>query len=113
MTDEELAPRLDEFERRRDAMLRRLRRESTGFRADPEGAFYAFPNFSAYLGRKRRFGDTINDGSDLASYLLEKRQVAVVTGEAFGSPEIPAAILRLLAGADRRRGWIAYPGRRW
>lgn len=49
----------------------------------PGGAFYVFPNVSAYFGKKA--GDrVINGSSDLADYLLEDAQVAVVPGDAFG-----------------------------
>jgi aspartate aminotransferase len=49
----------------------------------PEGAFYAFPNTVEIYGK--RFGNrTINSSSDLALYLLEEANVAVVHGAAFG-----------------------------
>ncbi len=52
----------------------------------PEGAFYVFPNISHYFGKSN--GDTkIDNASDLAMYLLNVAHVALVTGEAFGSPE--------------------------
>ena len=50
----------------------------------PEGAFYAFPNFGAYHGRKA--GDKVIAGSlDLAGFLLEQAKVGVVPGAAFGA----------------------------
>jgi aspartate aminotransferase len=49
----------------------------------PEGAFYVFPNFSSYYGK--RAGDREIAGSvDLADYLMEAAHVAVVPGIAFG-----------------------------
>jgi len=86
MLDEELEPRRAEFERRRNAMLKRLRAIEGVTTPTPEGAFYAFPNFSAYFGRKAG-PETIRDASDLAKYLLETARVAVVTGAAFGAPD--------------------------
>jgi len=86
MTDEDLESRRAEFEKRRNAMLKRLRAIEGVTVPTPEGAFYAFPNFSAYFGRKAG-SETINDGSDLATYLLESAKVAVVTGAAFGTPD--------------------------
>jgi aspartate aminotransferase len=49
----------------------------------PAGAFYVFPNFSAYYGKKGPRG-VINSSSDLAEYLMEKAHLAVVPGGAFG-----------------------------
>ncbi|MCU0571470.1 MAG: pyridoxal phosphate-dependent aminotransferase [Syntrophobacteraceae bacterium] len=49
----------------------------------PAGAFYVFPNFSHYYGRKA--GErTIETSLDLADYLMESAHVAVVPGGAFG-----------------------------
>jgi aspartate aminotransferase len=73
-----------EFERRRDVMVGGLRRIPGVTCTVPEGAFYAFPNVGRYLGRY--VGDTpIHSGTELAAYLLEEAQVAVVPGEAFGA----------------------------
>jgi aspartate aminotransferase len=50
---------------------------------EPDGAFYVFPNFSAYFGKE--YGGRIIRGSfDLADYLMEEAHVAVVPGIAFG-----------------------------
>jgi len=46
----------------------------------PEGAFYAYPNISAYFGRSG-----INSASDFASRLLREARVATVAGEGFGT----------------------------
>lgn len=52
---------------------------------DPEGAFYFFPDVSAFFGKKH--GDTtIQNADDLCLYLLDKAQVSLVTGDAFGAP---------------------------
>ncbi|WP_421754579.1 pyridoxal phosphate-dependent aminotransferase [Croceimicrobium sp.] len=52
----------------------------------PEGAFYFFPDVSALFGSS--IGDrTIKDAADLCMYLLEEALVALVPGDAFGSPE--------------------------
>jgi aspartate aminotransferase len=50
----------------------------------PQGAFYAFPNFSACYGKKTPAGKVINGSSDMADYLLEDYKVASVPGIAFG-----------------------------
>jgi aspartate aminotransferase len=52
----------------------------------PEGAFYAFPDISYFLGKK--FNNyTIHTATDLCMYLLNEMHVSMVTGEAFGAPE--------------------------
>ncbi|MDR3556418.1 MAG: pyridoxal phosphate-dependent aminotransferase [Syntrophobacteraceae bacterium] len=51
--------------------------------AAPDGAFYVFPNFSAYFGKKCGTRP-INGSLDLADFLMEEAHVAVVPGEAFG-----------------------------
>ena len=51
----------------------------------PKGAFYVMPDISYYLGRSH--GNVkINNSDDLALFLLDKAQVAVVGGDAFGAP---------------------------
>jgi aspartate aminotransferase len=50
----------------------------------PKGAFYAFPNMSAFYG-KEGSGKVIEGSADLAAYLLDSVEVAVVPGIAFGS----------------------------
>jgi aspartate/methionine/tyrosine aminotransferase len=52
---------------------------------EPQGAFYAFPNLSAYLGRDIR-GARPADTVELSGVLLEQAKVAVVPGEAFDAP---------------------------
>jgi len=52
----------------------------------PEGAFYLFPDVSAYFGKSD--GETvINNCNDLSLYLLAKAYVATVPGDAFGEPK--------------------------
>jgi aspartate aminotransferase len=53
---------------------------------EPQGAFYAFANFSAYFGRTAA-GKPINGSVALSDYLLSEAQVAIVPGAAFGSDE--------------------------
>jgi aspartate aminotransferase len=52
----------------------------------PDGAFYFFPDVSAYFG-KSYDGSTIENASELCMYLLEVANVSLVTGEAFGNPD--------------------------
>lgn len=74
------------FQNRRDMMLQ-MAREIDGINVNtPAGAFYLFPNVSAFFGKKD--GDVIIQNVDqLSMYLLEKGHVACVSGRAFGSPE--------------------------
>jgi aspartate aminotransferase len=74
---------IDVFKKRRD-LVYGLLKEIPNIKCNlPEGAFYFFPDVSAYFGKKD--GDVvINDATDLSMYMLRKELVAVVTGEAFG-----------------------------
>ncbi|MGI9528156.1 MAG: aminotransferase class I/II-fold pyridoxal phosphate-dependent enzyme, partial [Acidimicrobiia bacterium] len=73
------------FDRRRNTMLNMLRAIDGVTCQEPEGAFYAFPNLSGLLGRPLG-GQTASTTLELASLLLEQVSVAIVPGEAFGSP---------------------------
>ncbi len=76
---------VEEFEQRRDLILQLLG-EIPGLKLNrPEGAFYVFPDVSAYFG-KILAGTPINDANDFALYILEKAHVATVSGAAFGAP---------------------------
>ena len=76
----------DAFKERRDYMIGRLEKMDGVIINQPEGAFYVFPNIEALFGKKHSKG-TIENATDLCLYLLEVAEVALVTGEAFGSPE--------------------------
>ncbi|MCY7351978.1 MAG: pyridoxal phosphate-dependent aminotransferase [Cytophagaceae bacterium] len=73
------------YHRRRDLVVGLLR-EIPGFKvAMPEGAFYAFPDVSAYFGKTD--GKTrINDSDDFSLWLLNEVFVATVAGSGFGAP---------------------------
>ena len=73
------------FERRRDLVLQGLS-EIPGLKYNiPQGAFYVFPDVSAYFGKSD--GETvINNCTDISLYLLGKAYVATVPGDAFGEP---------------------------
>ena len=77
---------VDAFKYRRDLSISLLR-EIPGIRLNqPQGAFYLFPEVTAFYGKKA--GDrVILSGSDLCDYLLETAHVAMVAGAAFGSPD--------------------------
>lgn len=82
----ELKNMLQQFKKRRDLLIELLK-EVPGIKCNiPGAAFYLFPDMSFYYGKSN--GEIkINNSSDLALYLLEKGHVALVAGEAFGSPE--------------------------
>jgi len=73
-----------EFDKRRTYMVERLRAMQGMSCMMPVGAFYAFPNV-AKLFNKAANGKTIKNSSDLASYLLDDANVALVSGDAFGA----------------------------
>jgi aspartate aminotransferase len=71
---------LAEYARRRARILAGLSAIPGVCCPEPSGAFYAFPDFSAHLV------DGSGDSTALAKHLLEREQVAVVPGDAFGAP---------------------------
>lgn len=76
---------VDEFNTRRDLVLDLLS-QIKGIKTNvAKGAFYVFPDVSYYFG-KTIDGKQIDNASDFAMLLLEKANVATVTGDAFGAP---------------------------
>ena len=76
---------VNEFKIRRDMVLQLLG-EIDGFKLNiPDGAFYVFPDISAFFGKTFR-GKTIKNANDFSMFLLEEANVATVTGDAFGAP---------------------------
>ena len=74
-----------EFKVRRDLILKLLN-NIEGFSCNiPEGAFYVFPDVSAFYGKTLN-GNLINNATDFSLFLLEAALVATVTGDAFGNP---------------------------
>ena len=73
------------FHSRRDLVIKKLR-EMPGVVCNvPEGAFYVFPDVSYFFGSS--YNDyKINSAQDLCMYLLAEGQIALVSGEGFGSP---------------------------
>jgi aspartate/methionine/tyrosine aminotransferase len=52
---------------------------------EPQGAFYVYPSVKGLLGRELA-GRTAQTSAELATLILEEAEVAVVPGEAFGTP---------------------------
>lgn len=76
---------VDEFHSRRDIVIDLLR-EIDGFKLNvPGGAFYVFPDISAFFGKEIK-GYKIANAADFAMFLLGEANVATVTGDAFGAP---------------------------
>jgi aspartate aminotransferase len=73
------------FDRRRRTMVDMLNAIPGVSCIEPEGAFYAFPSFEGLLGRDLD-GASAATTMDLAALLLDRVQVAIVPGEAFGAP---------------------------
>ncbi|MET0977174.1 MAG: pyridoxal phosphate-dependent aminotransferase [Leifsonia sp.] len=78
------------FDRRRRTIVAELNRIPGIVTPTPEGAFYVYPDVTGLLGREWA-GVTPTTSLELADLILEKAEVAVVPGEAFG----PSGFLRL------------------
>lgn len=76
---------LTEFKARKKRVIELLRAIPGVKLSEPDGAFYVFPDVSAYFGKKDG-EDTIANADDLCMYLLNKAHVSTVTGRAFGEP---------------------------
>jgi aspartate/methionine/tyrosine aminotransferase len=73
------------FDRRRRTMTEMLRSIEGVDLLTPQGAFYAFPDLTGFLGREIA-GRVATTTSELAAIILDEAKVAIVPGEAFGSP---------------------------
>ncbi|PUZ21701.1 aspartate aminotransferase [Chitinophaga parva] len=99
-----------EFRKRRDFIAAGLA-SIPGLKVnEPEGAFYMFPNVSAFFGKSFE-GDTIRNADDLCMFLLHKAHVSTVTGGAFGAPECirlsyATGMDKLEKGVARMKEWL-------
>jgi aspartate/methionine/tyrosine aminotransferase len=73
------------FDRRRHTIVEMLNEIDGVVCPMPGGAFYAYPSVKGLLG-KDHDGRRIETSAELAEYILNAAEVAVVPGEAFGSP---------------------------
>ncbi|GAA2366224.1 pyridoxal phosphate-dependent aminotransferase [Nonomuraea africana] len=73
------------FDRRRRTMVRMLNEIPGVVCPEPQGAFYVYPSVKALLGKELR-GRRPQTSAELAELILEEAEVAVVPGEAFGTP---------------------------
>jgi aspartate/methionine/tyrosine aminotransferase len=82
---EAVATMRESFDRRRKTMTTMLNAIDGINCVEPEGAFYCFPDVQGLLGRSLG-GRVSTTSSELADALLETIKIAVVPGEAFGTP---------------------------
>ena len=73
------------FKKRRNLIVDLLNDLPGVYCASPGGAFYAFPSFKKYLGRKAN-GKLLKDTFDISGYILESAKVVTVPGDGFGAP---------------------------
>lgn len=74
------------FLKRRD-LVYKLLTDIEGIKVNlPDGAFYFFPDITAFLGKSFN-GTPINTAEDLSLFILNEAHVSTVTGEAFGNPD--------------------------
>ncbi|WP_083646094.1 pyridoxal phosphate-dependent aminotransferase [Christiangramia flava] len=82
----EISYMVDTFKSRRKLIIELLSEIGGFVTTEPEGAFYVFPNVSAFFGKNIK-GHHIENATDFSLFLLEEAHVATVTGDAFGNPE--------------------------
>ncbi|MEV6972879.1 pyridoxal phosphate-dependent aminotransferase [Kitasatospora sp. NPDC093806] len=73
------------FDRRRRTIVRMLNEIDGVLCPEPEGAFYVYPSVKGLLGKEIR-GKRPQTSGELATLILDEAEVAVVPGEAFGTP---------------------------
>ena len=73
------------FDRRRTTMVRMLNEVPGVTCPEPQGAFYAYPSVQDLLGHRLR-GHQLRSSAQLCELVLEEAEVAMVPGEAFGTP---------------------------
>jgi aspartate aminotransferase len=98
---------VEEYIRLRDRMVGGLKTIPGIQCTEPRGAFYAYPNVSAFFGRKG-----INSAADVAGRLLREAEVVTVPGEAFGSSEhirisYPTSPREIDRGLERMKKFFA------
>jgi aspartate aminotransferase len=98
-----------EFNRRRQYMVQRLRSMPGITCPEPVGAFYAFPRVAEYYGRSYD-GPALGGSMDFCSQLLEHAKLALVPGMAFGNDDHVrlsyAASMADIEQAMDRLGWF-------
>lgn len=86
--DSDHAPTLEmvkAFHQRRDLIIALLEQIPLLLVNRPQGAFYIFPDVSAFFGRTSANGYHVKDADDMSLYLLAEARVSTVSGVAFGN----------------------------
>lgn len=75
-----------QYQARRELIVRRMSEIPQLSLAAPKGAFYAFPNWSRLIGSRAPGGEIIDDDEKFCRYLLLEHGLATIPGSAFASP---------------------------
>lgn len=78
---------IEAFRKRRERVMELARLIPGIICNEPPGAFYIFPDVSAYFGKKTPQGETLANADDLCMYLLHTAHVSTVSGNGFGEPK--------------------------
>jgi aspartate aminotransferase len=78
---------VNKFKMRRERVMQLLGDIPNITYAIPPGAFYVFPDVSAYFGKITPAGEVIENADEMCMYFLNTANVSVVTGKAFGQPK--------------------------
>ena len=78
---------VEKFRERRNIVMELLKNIPDIICDEPAGAFYVFPDVSAYFHKHTPAGEEIQNADDLAMYFLNTAHVSVVNGKAFGEPK--------------------------
>ncbi|RVW65432.1 Bifunctional aspartate aminotransferase and glutamate/aspartate-prephenate aminotransferase [Vitis vinifera] len=110
---EAVAKMVKAFEERRDFLVESFRELGGVKISEPQGAFYLFLDFSSYYGVEAEGYGIIKDSESLCKYLLDKAQVALVPGDAFGDDKCirisyAASMSNLQAAMERIKGAIVH-----
>jgi aspartate aminotransferase len=74
------------FDERRVEIVRLLRAIPGVSCREPKGAFYVFPDLSAFVGKRTPDGNALASDVELCDWLLDSSRVAIVPGSGFGAP---------------------------
>lgn len=107
-----VAEMVETFDVRRRFTVGRLRAIPGVTCFDPPGAFYAFPGFEAYVGRRLPDGTEIRDAFTISAHLLHDHGLVVVPGKPFGAPmhlrlSFATDMAALAKGLDRLHAALA------